>query len=226
MPGESTQLEIRDVAPSAAMQELGEKAAAKASQKRRRCFKLIRARTGSLANASVSGEVQTLVDFLESYGVLFTQSGELPSEPIEIELMRDPSPYKLGDQEGVFVLFRQRVGNFLQQDTLVGGRFIGQDLYLVGGCLYDPSTSPAREATPAIANADAARAVFRAHFGPGEVADTARVRGFVWFEKDKAEWVFRGHRVDALTGAYLGLPEPLPADRFDYEGTFMHGGAQ
>lgn len=211
--GESTTLEIRAVSTTAAMEGIERVASVQMTKQRGRCFNILRARQGILANAAAGGEVHAVVNFLEANGILFTETGDLPSEPIEIELMREPSRYKQGPQEGVYVLFRQRVGGFVKQDSLIGGQFIGQDLYMVAGCLHDPAKSPTKTAAPSIADSDAARAAFRAQLGSEEVDETVRVRGFVWFEKGRAEWIYQAHRIDALTGAYLGVLEPKTQDR-------------
>lgn len=203
---------MRNVDRDTALKEIAARANPDVSERRSHCFKLYRAASGNLAATTAASPVDTLVGFFETYGVLLTESGTLFSEQPEMEFMRGPLPYKEGSEEGVIVLFRQRVGNFVKQDTLIGGKFVSNELRMVGGCIHDPQRSPAQLGPVRLPDEEAARAAFQLELGEDRVTDDAWVRGFVWMEKGKAEWVFEAHRIDALTGEYLGLPEKLPSD--------------
>jgi hypothetical protein len=222
--GDTTTVAIRDVSPEQAQSELATRVEVEWLGRQSHCFQIVRSQSAISTVPEGATEVDSVVDFIAQYGVLLTESGQSISEQIELMLMREPTRYRRGKDEGVVVLFRQRVGAFDKQDTLIGARFVEKDLRLMAGCIHDPAKSPTRVGGLSLPNAEAARAAFRAQLGADSVADEARVRGLVWFESGRAEWIFGAERVDALTGAYLGEVETHPGDPADPDDVAQPGG--
>ena len=206
-------IQLRPVSRTDAVDELSKASAVELLDRGDRCFTIIRTTSGALAEAPSDGDhAGTVVQFLRDYGAIMTwPSGATINEAIQLNLTRNPIPYREGSSEGTIVLFRQMVDGFYKQDTLIGGKFVGRYLAMVSGCLHDPTKSPTRLKQAAVMSASDAKAALLTQVPPESIPNT-EPRGYVWFEKGRAEWILGAQRLDAATGEYLGTTQTPAGD--------------
>lgn len=157
--------------------------------------------------------MDALLGFLSSYGSALVDRGKPSvSDEVELEVVRPGIEVKDGPVEAHDVLLRQVLDGFQLADSLVGGRFVGNDLVSVGGCLVDPASSQPRTKTLAVPTQDAARAAFAAELGTSMVTDTTPVKGRLRHRLGTVTWFLYDHRLDAESGAYLGKVATDPGD--------------
>lgn len=170
------------------------------------CFTMIQAVGAPLDQArDETDRMATLLRFLTSHGSALVDRGKPGlSGTAQLEVVRPGLVSRRGSTESVQVILRQRVDEFGLADSLVGGRFVGNDLVSVSGCLVDPSSAAPRVTSLALPNEDAARSAMEAELGTDAMASPAKIKGRFHGRHGFVRWVYKRHQFDAETGAYLG----------------------